>query len=270
MSLNFNLLKEKLSKMDRQKSEQKDSLWRPPEGKSIIRIVPRKEDRTYPFVELSFHYGFGKKPYLSPTSYGRPDPIVEFGKAIVDELFQNNNNPTKDEMRETYARAKPFSPSLRTFIPIIVRGEEDKGVRYMSFGQTVFTDIATIMNDEDYGDITDVKSGTDIVVEYIPKEKSDTKYAKTKVFAKRNQSPLADSPEKINEFLNNQPDLTEIFKEPTYEELLTVLSTYLGTDVPVDEPTVNVPLTSATATKSVETKSKAVDDFMDEFDQAFN
>lgn len=283
MALDINALKRKLNELNKQGKGANDTLWRPQKGSTTIRIVPWKEKPEWPFIELSFYYDFGKKTILSPATFGRPDPIQEFGQAIIDELFKNNPNPTKEEMRETYSRAKPYRPQLRTFVPVIVRGEEEKGVRYWSFGSTVFTDIATIMKDEDYGDITDPMNGTDIVVEYIPKEESDTNFAKTKIYAKRNSSPLAGTEEKRNQFLRDQPDILEVFTEPSYEELLTVLSNHLQIDSADDAiatptpapaktaPSSNkTPLTSPSAIKSNEVKSKVVADFIDEFEEAFN
>jgi hypothetical protein len=115
------------------------------------------------------------------------------------------------------------------------------------------------------------------VVEYIPQEKSDTNFAKTMVRPKPNQTPLADSPEKIQKLLTDQPDIRSIFKEPSYEELKVALERYLDPDAvktpptaaPVKEEVTTKP-TSPTAAKSVELKSTSVKDMIDEFDEVFN
>ena len=60
------------------------NLWKPrKKGKTQIRIVPYKLQKDTPFIELFFHYDLGGKSYLSPTSFGRPDPIEEFGQVKV-------------------------------------------------------------------------------------------------------------------------------------------------------------------------------------------
>jgi len=263
MSLNISALKAKLNQFNRT-NERSEALWKPTEGKTVVRIVPWKENKENPFIELYFHY-LGNKTHLSPTSYGNRDPISEF----ADELAAGG---TKDD----YAQARPFRPKLRTFVPVIVRGEEEKGVRFMSFGKTVYQELLSIIADPDYGDITDVKSGRDIVVEYIPQEKSDTNFAKTMVRPKPNQTPLADSVEKIKQFLTEQPDIRAIFKEPSFEELKVALARYLDPDstVPVPAPASEEPVApakSATAAKSeATTKSTSVKDMIDEFDSVFN
>lgn len=261
MTLNIAALKAKLNQFTRT-TERSDALWKPTEGKTVIRIVPWKENKENPFVELHFHY-LGNKTLLSPTSYGNRDPILEFAEAIAA-------GGTKDD----WAQARPFRPKLRTFVPVIVRGEEEKGVRFMSFGKTVYTELLSIISDPDYGDITDVKSGRDIVVEYIPQEKSDTSFAKTMVRPKPNQTPLHSDATMVQKFLTDQPDIRAIFKEPTYEELKVALERYLDPNAP-STPTPAVkeqPKTSPTAEKSaaVEKKSTSVKEMIDEFDEAFN
>lgn len=263
MSLNIAALKAKLNQFTRT-NERSDALWKPTEGKTVIRILPWKENRENPFIELHFHY-LGNKTLLSPTSYGNRDPILEFAEALA-------SGGTKDD----WAQSRQFRPKLRTFVPMIVRGEEEKGVRFMSFGKTVYTELLSIISDPDYGDITDVKNGRDVVVEYIPQEKSDTNFAKTMIRPKPNQTPLVESAEKIQKLLTEQPDIRSIFKEPSYEELKVALERYLDpnapsapTPAPVKEESVSRP-TSPTAAKSAELKSTSVKDMIDEFDEVFN
>lgn len=264
MSLNIAALKAKLNQFTKQ-GNTSDALWKPTEGKHVIRIVPWKENRENPFIELYFHY-LGNKTHLSPTSNGNRDPIMEFAEALAA-------GGTKDD----WAQSRPFRPKLRTFVPIIVRGEESKGVRFMSFGKTVYTELLSIISDPDYGDITDVKNGRDIVVEYIPQEKSDTSFAKTMVRPKPNQTPLSTDADTVQKFLTEQPDIRSIFKEPSYEELKVALERYLdpssGTGpVAVNTEVENTPSkpVSPTAAKSVEMKSTSVKDMIDEFDEVFN
>ena len=258
MGLDMSALKAKLNQFTKQ-NERSDSTWKPAEGKSVIRIVPWKDNRENPFIELYFHY-MGNKSYLSPTSFGNRDPIVEF----ADELASGG---TKDD----YAQARPFRAKLRTYVPVIVRGEESKGVRFMSFGKTVYQELLSIINDPDYGDITDIKNGRDIVVEHIPKEKSDTSFAKTMVRPKPKQTPLAESTDDIKKFLTEQPDIRSLNKEYTYQELAVVLKQFLGAneveDTEGEEPQAEA---VGTAAKSASLKSsKSVDELVDEFDELF-
>lgn len=124
MALDINALKAKLNKMNKTSSGS-DAFWKPTEGKTTIRIVPLKGNPQNPFIELYFHY-LGNKTYLSPLSNGNRDPIAEF----ADEVASGGT-------KEDWSQARPFRPKPRTLVPVIVRGEEDKGVRFWSFGKTV-------------------------------------------------------------------------------------------------------------------------------------
>jgi len=257
MPLDFAALRAKLNNFkginDRQKA-----LWKPPEGKSIIRIVPWKENTSLPFIELYFHY-LGNRTLLSPISFNGKDPIDEFAETL-----------SEPHTKEAFLLARPFRPKLRTYIPVIVRGEEDKGVRFYSFGKTVYEDLGAIMDDEDYGDITDPETGRDVVIEYIPKEKSDTTYPKTTVRAKPNATPLSTNPEQVKQWLTEQPDIREIYKAPSYEELTVVLQRYIDSDVTPEGPKVDpedvVPSPTAEKAKVGSDPVKAV---IAEFDSLF-
>jgi len=262
MTLNIAALKQKLSQFNKQ-GNQTEALWKPTEGRHIIRIVPWKENREDPFIELHFHY-LGNKTYLSPISNGNRDPILEFAEEV-----------SSSGKKEDWLQSRPFRPKLRTFVPIIVRGEEDKGVRFMSFGKTVYTELLSIIADPDYGDITDVQSGRDIVVDYIPQEKSDTGFAKTTVRAKPNMTPLATNSGLIEKLLNEQPDLRVIFKEPSFDELKNALAKFLDPDnTPPEAPSSSAdegPQSITTKSSTASTKaSKTNQDIADEFDAIFN
>ena len=82
------------------------------------------------------------KSYLSPISFGRPDPIEEFAQ----KLKQSGN-------REEYQMARKLEAKMRTFAPVIVRGEETQGVRFWGFGKTVYQELLSVIADPDYGDI---------------------------------------------------------------------------------------------------------------------
>jgi hypothetical protein len=260
MALDINALKSKLNSFKRNGADRTDSIWKPTEGKTVIRILPWKDNPENPFIELYFHY-LGNKTHLSPLTYGNRDPIAEFADAL-------RNDQTRDP-KERYAEARPFMPKLRTYVPVIVRGEEDKGVRFYSFGKTVYQDLLSYISDPDYGDITDPKTGRDVVVEYIPKEKSDTSFAKTSVKVKPNQSPISSDANLAKEWLTNQPDIKEMYTEPTFNELKVALEKYLDPDNTVTPaPTQEK---SASVTTSVAAPKKDVaKNAVDAFDELFN
>jgi len=149
----------------------------------------------------------------------------------------------------------------------VVRGEEDMGVRFYSFGKTVYQALLTYINDPDYGDITHIETGRDIVVDYTPQEKSDTNFAKTTILVKPNQTPVSKDAELVERWTTNQPNLTTLFKEPSYEELSVVLKRYLDPNS-ADEDTSVTETVVAPATVQASSSDK-VKSAVDEFESLF-
>ena len=198
-------------------TKKSDSIWKPAPGKSQIRIVPYKFNKDLPFIELYFHYNINNKTYLSPMSFGRPDPIVEFAEKL------KRTGDTDD-----WKAGKKMEPKLRTFVPVIVRGKENEGVKFWGFGKTVYQDILGYIADPDYGDITDPMSGRDIVLDVQSAEESNAAYPTTTIRIKPSVSKLSDDPAMVQQLLENQKNITELYSELSYAELKTVLENWLN------------------------------------------
>jgi hypothetical protein len=246
--------------------EVKDNFFRPQEGENLIRIVPRKGSPDDPFQNLLFHY-LGGKTILSPRNFGEVDPIADFSDALI---AQGNGKLSKDEFKA----AKKFSPQLRTYAYVIDRNNEEAGVRPWGFGKTTAEAIIKISLDADYGDVTDVEKGFDLKVSFTPKEKSDTAYAKTEVRPVRKESPLSKNGEQVNDWLTNQPSITDNYKKWTKEELNAFLHNYLSPDATITgtstvavDTSPNVKVETLETTTSTSAIPKDVDD---EFSKIFN
>jgi hypothetical protein len=150
-------------------------------------------------------------------SFGRPDPIVEFAEKL------KRTGDTDD-----WKAGKKMEPKLRTFVPVIVRGKESEGVKFWGFGKTVYQDILGYIADPDYGDITDPNTGRDIVLEVMSAEESNASYPTTTIRVKPAVSKLADSPETIQQLLDGQKEITELYQELSYAELKSVLENWLN------------------------------------------
>ena len=82
--------------------------------------------------------------------------------------------------------------------------------------------------DPEYGDITDVDKGTDIVVSY--KKAPGQSWAKTNIQAKRNTSKMTDSKEKTKQLLENLPDLTTLYERKSSKEVEQTLNEFMLKD----------------------------------------
>ena len=212
--MNINAIKQRLNSLQNT-SKKTDALWKPKPGKYVLRIVPYKFDKENPFIELLFHYNINNKTYLSPASFGRPDPILEFAEKLK-RLGDTEN----------WKAGKKMEPKLRTFAPVVIRGQESEGVKFWGFGKTVYQEILAIIADPDYGDITDENDGRDVVIEIV--EEAGKTYPETRIRVKPNVTKLTENPELENKLLNEQTEITDIYSELSYAELKGVLENWLN------------------------------------------
>ena len=257
--MDINAIKSKLSQLQSTTST-KENFWKPEPGTQVVRVVPYKHNKDNPFIELFFHYNLGNnKTYLSPASFGRPDPVAEF----ADKLKSTGN---KDE----WIQGKRLEPKMRTFAPVIVRGQENEGVKFWGFGKTVYQELLSVIADPDYGDITDATNGRDIGIERQTPAEAGNQYGKTTVRVKPNQTAITEDADTLQSIFDNQSDLTELYNEPTYDELKEVLQNYLN---PSDDGGVE---TTTTFNESKETVASTTEntqktsDVADAFDDLFN
>jgi hypothetical protein len=203
---------------------------------------------------LFFHFGLNNKTYLSPITFGRPDPIEEFAQKL-----KTSGN------REEYQMARKLEAKMRTFAPVIVRGEEAQGVRFWGFGKTVYQELLSVIADPDYGDITEAVNGRDISVEFITAEESGASFPKTNIRVKPNQTPITEDKAQLEGLLDNQKDITELYQELSYEELTEVLNQWLNPEAS-EEKKATVAPASVVAAES----AKTVEDASAAFDELFN
>ena len=273
MALDINAIRGRLNKL--QNTQRKsDNLWKPTPGKHTVRIAPYQFDKDNPFIELYFHYNINNKTYLSPQSFGRPDPIVEF----ADKLKRMGD-------KEDWKAAKAMEPKLRTFVPVLVRGEEGEGIRFWGFGKTVYQEILGYIADPDYGDITDPTSGRDLTIEYKSADEAGTSYPTTTIRVKPSTSPITADESKVQGLLEGQTEITDLYSELSYDELKSVLEGWLNPtaeestesvsqqtlSTPSAPKTEATPAVAAAPSNSVSTETKKkMDDVASAFDDLFN
>ena len=177
--------------------------WSPPQGKSVIRILPPVGDMEFFFQLVGKHYFPGGKwvTCSSFTSEGaQPCPVCE----IVDQLYKIGDKPSK-------ALAKELGVRRQYWMNIIDRDDEDAGPKIYTPGVQVFSEITNIISDPDYGDITDQDTGRDVTIDRAGKG-LETKY---KVLAKPHEKPLGDD-DQMAEWLEKAKDLAfvEVTEDP--------------------------------------------------------
>ncbi len=235
--MDINAVKKRLAQLQTS-TTRTTNLWKPQPGKTQIRILPYKLNSDTPFIELFFHYDLGGKSYLSPTSFGRPD-------------------------------RKKVEAKLRTFAPVVVRGEENQGTKFWGFGKTVYQELLSIIADPDYGDISDPVNGRDVVVEFKTAEETGASFPKTSIRVKPNQTPITEDKAVLTNLLDDQKDIREVYNELSYDELAEALGDWLNPSEDGEEETTKTDTTNVPAS-TLKSAVSSTSNVTDAFDDLFN
>ena len=254
MSLDLDAIKAKLNQLNTT-SDRKNNYFRPEPGKQRVRIVPYVHRKENPFLEMYFHYDIAKRTMLSPITFGNADPVVEFAEKLK-----------KTGDKDDWLMGRKIEPKMRTYVPVIVRGKESEGVKFWGFGKTIYSELLSIIADPDYGDITDLMNGRDIDVEFTPSE-GPGQYPKTAIRVKPNTSAATED-KSIAKSIMDQPKITDLFPEPTYEELETALQEWMNPEN-ADSDTTSNPVETKAESKSDNNVTKKTD-VAEAFNDLFN
>ena len=266
--MDLSLLKQKLDGLQQkqssnsQKTDYTKIFWRPSIGKQQIRIVPSAFNSANPFKELKFYYGITNKVMISPLNFGDKDPIALFAGKLREGEYN----------KENYVLAKKLDAKNRTFVPVVVRGEEDKGVRLWQFGKQVYEELLALAVDDEIGDYTDIVNGRDITVETVGPESTGTPYNKSSVRVRLKTSPLSEDAGLVEKWTNEQPNPKDgLFKRFSFDEMKSALEKWLSPEEDAEEimatPVVSTP--TPTSNFSLDT-NQAKQSKVDKFDSLFD
>jgi len=216
MAIDLDAIRNKLNQLSGNNSR-RNMMWRPQEGEeATIRLLSFPDNDGQPFQERWFYYNIGNNPgFLAPYQFGDPDPIQDLINKLRD-----------DSSKESYELAKKLYPKMRSYAPVVVRGEEEKGIRLWSFGKTVYQSLLNYMLDEDYGDITDPIEGRDLKV--VCTKPPGRMWASTEVRPRGKQSKLSTDTKLAKEWLDNIPNLDDLYTCKTYDELEKIVNDWLN------------------------------------------
>lgn len=190
--------------------------WRPPEGESIIRMLPP----LYPLPGGLPYFRYYNH-YLEGDDYGavrcRKTLGLEEPCPICDYVARMSEDP---KMKTLIAN---IAPSTRYAVDIIVRGEEPPTVKIWTFGPRICADLNGYFADEEYiirergeeYDILDIEKGRDFKIVRTGTG-LNTKY---QVFPRPTVSPVLPDPVKTAELLKMRHNLPELFKVLSVEDL---------------------------------------------------
>jgi len=207
MAVDLEKLRKKYEELKKRSSGDAD--WMTLEdGDNLVRFLSDEEGNFY--HETGYHYVKQGKDKVAVVcnrlDSGEPCYICD----IVDSLYKSKDKSDKE-------LAKELSAKSRIFFNVIDRS--DGKVKVLGTGNQIFKELLKYFADDDWGDLTDAKTGRDVV---INKSGSglDTEYS---VIPKPNTSKLKEEVE--------LKDLSSISKPFTYEEQELVMDGMSPEDV---------------------------------------
>lgn len=216
MAIDLEAIKRRVAELSGVKKTSSVQMWKPTVGEYKIRCLPWKNTPDgQPFAERWFYYIGENAGILTPKQFGKSDPI--------DDLIRKLYSSGKPEDR---VLAKKLAPKMRCYAPVIVRGEEDKGVQIWSFGKLVYQRMLGFFLDEEVGDILSPTEGFDLKVT-ISKQPGK-QFNDTTVDPARKSTPLHTDQSVSQKWLDNIPSIDDMYRLKSTQEIETVLNNWLS------------------------------------------
>ena len=249
MAVDLEAIRRRMAELSGVKKTSNVQLWKPGVGEYKIRCLPWKTAAEgQPFIERWFYYIGNNAGILAPKQFGKPDPI--------DDLIRKLYNSGKPDDRTL---AKQLQSKMRAYAPVIVRGQEDKGPMVWSFGKIVYQRLLSFFIDEDYGDILDPNEGFDLKVTIT--QPPGKQFQDTVVDCKGRPTKIHDDPVTVKKWLDAVPNIDDMYRLKSREEIETVLNAWLNGDT-----TPNVADEGTTRGPAI--NSNALDDLIDDVKSA--
>lgn len=234
MSYNLDAIKAKINQLSGNRAaagsktaeKTKVNWWKPQLGQHDIRFLPYQDRNGQPFHEVSYYDSrlLSERRFVAGCQFeGMTDPVFN----LLTEL-------KKDKSKEAWTLWRNLQPKERYYAPIIVRGEEDKGVQLWELNSKLVKDIYSVLAHPDYKDenLMDPESGYDFTVTVSPTDKTfaGNPVKDIKLQPRRKPSPLAKSAEAADKIVAGIPNLEAYFKAQTKseDELKAILDNFLA------------------------------------------
>ena len=229
MAIDLEAIRRRVAELSGVKKASSVQIWKPTLGEHKVRCLPWKNaPEGQPFAERWFYYIGENAGILSPHQFGKPDPIND----LIRKLYSSGSADDR-------VLAKKLSAKMRCYAPVIVRGEEDKGVQVWAFGKIVYQRMLGFFLDEEVGDILSPTEGFDLKITIskpVGKQFNDTM-----VDPVRRPSKLHEDTSTAAKWLDNIPNLDDMYRPKTTQEIETVLNNWLNGTANEVSPNVGTP-----------------------------
>lgn len=181
--------------------------FKPQIGTYNLRFLPYQDANGQPFQEVSYYDNklLSERRFVAPAQFGQEDPIFD----LLNEL-------RKDRSKETWRLIGTLRPRERFYAPVLIRGEEDKGVQVWEMNSKILKDIYSILAHPDYAEdnLMDPEAGFDFTLNVTDSGKKWNGYVVKQydVTVRRKPSPLAKTKKEREELVASVPNLEQYFR----------------------------------------------------------
>ena len=179
------------------------------EGNNVVRILPGKDEETQFFAETKIHRTHGDDGKFRNVHCRK----VRGEKCPLCDLYYSL---WKTGVKEDEDLARKIKPRSRYYMNVIDR--ETGKVKILSIGIMIFQKLLNTILDEDYGDITDLKTGHDFKIIKVM-EGTFPKYDQSQARPKPSE---AGSKADMAEWMDSLHDVFGLVKKEEYEDVLGV------------------------------------------------
>lgn len=216
MAIDLEAIKRRVAELSGVKKTSAVQLWKPSLGEHKVRCLPWKNSPDgQPFAERWFYYIGENAGILAPNQFGKPDPIND----LIRKLYSSGKPDDR-------VLAKKLAPKMRCYAPVVVRGEEDKGVQVWAFGKLVYQRMLGFFLDEEVGDILSPTEGFDLKVSIT--KQPGKQFNDTTVDPARRPSKLHEDSKTMEQWLNSIPNIDDMYRLKSTQEIETVLNNWLN------------------------------------------
>ena len=224
MAIDLEAIKKRVAELSGVKKTSSVQMWKPGLGEHKVRCLPWKNAPDgQPFMERWFYYIGENSGILAPNQFGKPDPIND----LIRKLYSSGKPDDR-------VLAKKLSAKMRCYAPVIVRGEEDKGVQVWSFGKQVYQRMLSFFLDEEVGDILSPSEGFDLKVSIT--KAPGKQFNDTTVDPARRPSKLHEDGATAQKWLESIPNIDDMYRLKTTQEIEAVLNNWLNGGSGTAEP----------------------------------
>lgn len=226
MAIDLEAIRRRVAELSGAKKNSNIQMWKPEPGTYKIRGLPSKFVAEGMPLQERWFYFIGKEfGFLAPKQFNKPDP--------VNDLIRSLYNSGKKEDREV---AKKLQPKMYGYMPIIVRGQEDKGVQVWKFSKHVYQRLlsffTTADDDGSVYDILDPTEGFDltVVVATSAKKVEGRSFLDYTIDMGRKQTKLHSDAEVVKKWMDSVPNVDDMNKQKSPQEIETILNNWLNGD----------------------------------------